>query len=420
MLGRVSLTVGSRLALTVLSLVSSIVTARVLGETGRGDYFFIVTLSATFVQFACLGLHSSASYDVAREPNRAPGVIANAFWVSLVGAGGLGLVVAFGAHVFGALQDTPISYLILAALLAPPSLFFMIAANVLAAQERFVAFNVLEAGSRGLAVVGIVAAGLVGANAAGFIGAVIATWTIAAAATAAAALRGGRVRLRFDTGLFASAFRYSTKAYLIALLGFLVLRANVFLLRREYGPAELGLYSVAVQFADVLAIVPQAVAIVIFPRLVRDAANRFDATVRASLATAGLMILACGATAIVAGPTIRILYGANFAPAATVLRIMLPGVACLGVTAVLSQYLNALGLPRVTIAVWGGAVVLLAAASFLLVPAHAGAGAAAALSIAYAALLVAVAILVRRYRNVPGDGGAPVQLNLEEIPPGAE
>jgi O-antigen/teichoic acid export membrane protein len=303
-------------------------------------------------------------------------------------------------------------------LLAPPSLFFMIAANVLAAQERFLAFNVLEAGSRGLAVIGIVAAGIVGADAAGFIGAAIAAWVIAALATGAAVLRGKRIRIRFDATLFGRAFRYSTKAYLVTLLGFLVLRANVFLLRREYGPAELGLYSVAAQISDVLAIVPQAVALVIFPRLVRDSANSWNATVRASVTTAFLMVVACGITAVVAGPAIRLLYGSEFDPAATVLRIMLPGVACLGVSAVLSQFLNAQGLPRIMVTVWGGGLALLVATSFLLIPRHAGAGAAAALSISYAALLAAVVVLVRRYRDTEGTG--PVQIDPEEIPPGAE
>ncbi len=420
MIGRVSLTVGSRIVLTVLTLVSSIVTARVLGESGRGDYFFIITLSATFVQFANFGLPVSAPYDVARDASRTPSVIANALWISVIGAGGLGLAVALGAHVLGALQDTPISYLLLAACLAPPSLFFMIVANVLTGQERFVEFNVLEAASRATAVVGIVIAGIVGAGAAGFVGAAIATWVASGVATAAAALRGHHLRLRFDRSLFTVGFRYATKAYVITLLGFLVLRANVFLLRREYGPAELGLYSIAAQFADVLAIVPQAIALVLFPRLVRDTASRWTATLRATVATTALLVVACGVTAIVAGPAIRLLYGPSFAPAATVLRIMLPGVVCLGAASVLSQFLSAEGLPRTLIAVWGVVLALLSSTSLLLIPDHAGAGAAAALSIAYAALLVGVVAVVRRHGVLPTEGGSPVRLDPEEIPPGAE
>lgn len=420
MLGRISLTVASRLALTVLSLVSSIITARTLGQSGRGDYFFIITLSATFVQFANLGLPVSSTYDVARDRRHTPSVVANAFWISLIGAGGVGLLVALAARLVGELQDTPISFLLLAACLAAPSLFFTIVANVLTGQERFVAFNILEAVSRAAAVGGIVVAGLIGAGAGGFAGAAIASWAASALVTGAAALRGHHIRIRFDRALFRSSLRFATKAYVITLLAFLVLRANIFLLRHDYGPAELGLYSIAAQIADVLAIVPQATALVLFPRLVRDARSRWDATVRASITTAALMVVACGITAVAAEPVIRLLYGANFEPAATVLRIMLPGVVCLGVANVLSQYLGAEGLPRSLVAVWVAAVLLLAGASLALVPGHAGVGAAAALSITYATVLAGIVGVALRHRRAHEAPGTSVQFDLEELPPGAE
>ena len=423
MISRVALTVGSRFALTALSLVSSVITARALGEAGRGDYFFIITLSATIVQFTNFGLPMSAMYYVAADAKAVSGLVANAFWVSLVGAGGAGVALAVTAHALGALQDTPVSYLLLAAALAPPSLFFMIVANVLAGMQRFVAFNVIEAGSRALAVASIVAAGLAGAGVAGFVGAAIAAWTASAAVTAWAALRGSRIQIRFDRPLFVLGLRYATKAYVVALLSFLVLRANIFLLRRDFGPNELGLYSIAAQLSDVLAILPQAVAIVLFPKLVRGASTRWDATVRASLMTGGLMIVACGFTAAVAEPAIRILYGTEFLPAATVLRIMLPGIVCLGIVNVLSQYLGAEGLPRIVIAIWSGAAIIVAVVSVALVPKHAGAGAAAALSVTYAALLVAMVAASRRHHRMRRGiepSGSPIQLDLEEVPPSGE
>ncbi len=122
----------------------------------------------------------------------------------------------------------------------------------------------------------------------------------------------------------------------------------------------------------------------------KEASTRWEATVRAALMTAGLIVVACSFTAVVAGPAIRILYGAEFLPAASVIRIMLPGIAYLGIASVLSQYLGAEGMPRIMVAIWFGAALLVGAVSLALVPTHAGAGAAAALSITYAVLLVAM------------------------------
>jgi antigen flippase len=417
MLRRVSLTVTSRLALTVFGLLSSIISARALGEAGRGDYFFMVTLSATIVQFTNFGLPVAATYYVAQDRKVAASVVANAGWVSGVVAMGTGICVALVSHAIGMLQDTPVSFLLLAAFLSAPTLFFMIVANVLTGQERFVHFNVLEALSRAVALTAVIAAAVAGASAGGFVGATIVAWTVASGAIAWAALRGNALRVRFDSELFGRGFRYATKAYLITLLAFIVLRANIFLLRRHFGPAELGLYSVAAQISDVLAIVPQSIALVLFPRLVREAGDRWAATRRAALTTGALLVVVCGFAAIVGGPVIRLLYGSAYGPSANVLRIMLPGVVCLGVANIISQYLGAEGNPRILLAVWGGAAALVVALSLALIPDHAGAGAAAALSVTYAVVLVAIFVVARRYRQSVGDA---VRLDLEEMPPGAE
>jgi O-antigen/teichoic acid export membrane protein len=417
MLRRVSLTVSSRLALTVFGLLSSIISARALGEAGRGDYFFMVTLSATIVQFTNFGLPSAATYYVAQDRRLAASVVANAAWVSVVAATGTGVAVALVAHAVGMLQDTRVSFLFLAAFLSAPTLFFVIVANVLTGQERFAHFNVVEAMSRAVALAAVVTAAVIGAGAGGFVGATIVAWAIASFAVGWTALRGGSFRLRFDAELFSRGFRYATKAYVITLLAFLVLRANIFLLRREFGPAELGLYSVAAQISDVLAIVPQSIALVLFPRLVRESGDRWIATRRAALTTGALMMVVCGFAAIVGGPVIRLLYGASYGPSANVLRIMLPGVVCLGVANVISQYLGAEGNPRILLAVWGGAAALVVTLSLLLVPHHAGAGAAAALSVTYALVLVAIFAVAHRYRQGAGEA---MRVDLEEMPPGAE
>ena len=173
----------------------------------------------------------------------------------------------------------------------------------------------------------------------------------------------------------------------------------------------------AAQISDVLAIVPQSIALVLFPRLVRERENRWEETRRAALTTGAVMVVVCGVAAVVGGPVIRLLYGASYAPSANVLRIMLPGVVCLAVANIISQYLGAEGNPRILLAVWGGAAALVLGLSLLLVPNHAGAGAAAALSVTYALVLAAIFVVAQRYRQGAGEA---MRLDLEEMPPAAE
>jgi antigen flippase len=418
MIGGVALTAGTRVLTTLMGFVTSVLTARYLGQAGRGDYFFIVTLTATIVQFANLGLPVSNAYLAASDRSLARRLVANSLWVSL--AGGLaGAVVAVSVHAAGMLQDTPVTYLWLAAALAPASLFYLLGTNLLVGLERIQAFNAFELLSRTVVLAAIVAAGAAGAGAAGFVGASIAAWSVSALALGGLLVAGRRASLFFDLEAFARGFRFATKAYVITALGFLVLRSNVFLLRREHGPGELGIYSVAAQLGDVLAILPQSVALVLFPRLVRDERSRWEATRRAATAVAAVMLVACTLAAVLARPFIDLSFGAEFSGAARVLQLMLPGSLCLAVATVLSQYLASVGQPRSVVAVWAAAVALVVALSLLLIPGHAGAGAAVSLSCTYAALLAALVAIAWRYRRRQA-GKPEAAPELEALPPAAE
>ena len=107
MIRNVAITGGIRLALTVLALLSSILSARFLGQTGRGDYFFIVTLSATIVQLSSFGMSTSNVWLVAGEHRLLPALTANSAWLAAGVAGGVGVAVAVAAGVTNMTPDTP-------------------------------------------------------------------------------------------------------------------------------------------------------------------------------------------------------------------------------------------------------------------------------------------------------------------------
>jgi O-antigen/teichoic acid export membrane protein len=406
---QIVLTAGTRVGLTVFGLATSIVTARFLGQAGRGDFFFMVTLAMLIVQFGNLGLPASNTFFAARDPQRTPQLMANAFWVSLGVGGGIGAGIALFAHAAGMLQDTPAHYLWLGAALAPPSLFYLLANGILVGRGQIRAFNALEVVVRALLLPLFVVAGLVGLSAAGFVAVSVAVWVAGGVTAAVLVARYVALSLTPSRELLVVGFRYATKAYIITLLAFVVVRGNVFLLRREFGPADLGLYSIAIQIADVLIILPQAVALILLPHLVRDASYRWERTVRAALWVAVIMVVACLLTAVFAGPVIRLLYGEDFALSTRVLQIMLPSVFSLAVASVLSQYLAAIGLPRPLLGVWFAGVAIVAVLSLALIPTRGAAGAAAALSIANTAVLVGIAATAYLYRNAKPRGPRALQ-----------
>jgi O-antigen/teichoic acid export membrane protein len=393
----VSITLLTRGLQLASGLAATVVSARFLGPTGRGQYFFVITLTLLVVQFSNLGLPASNTYRVARDPELLGPLVVNSLFASLVvGVGAAAAAVAF-LRLTNIFSTTRPILMLFALALAPAMLFFLLGTNLLVGSGRIRVFNAFELAGNALVMGALVAAGLLAPRVSAFLTASTVAWAAVAGALALFLLRRSRGPRGFRADVFRAGLRYSAKAYLAALLSFVVLRGNVFLLQRFAFEQELGWYSVAAQVADALAILPATIALVLFPRLVRDAAGRLHATLRTALVTGALLALLCVVAAFAAGPVISFVFGADFEPAARILRWMLPGVVAFGVLTVLSQFLAALGMPKALVGIWGlAAAVALVLGRFLIAPYHA-VGAAATLSITYGLTLVLVGALVVRH-----------------------
>jgi O-antigen/teichoic acid export membrane protein len=389
----VIITTGSRLLIILLGFATSILTARFLGPEGRGNYFFVVTLASTIVQFSNLGLHSSNTYQVVKDKSLLRGLVANSFWLSLVGGSGIAAGAAALVQMENWFNDTSPVHLWLAVLLVPSMLFFMLGNNLLVGINRINVFNMFQVGSNFLVLLFMGLAAWQGWGLAGFLGANILAGCIMGALLLAVLLHysNDAKGLAFSRQLFSAGFRYAVKVYLASLLAFLVLRSNVFLLKGLTSVEEVGYFSVATQIADVLAVLPTSVALVLFPDLVRCEANqRWIATLRSMTVVGGLMLVACAIAAILVEPFVRIVFGSTFLASVPILRWMLPGVLVLSMSTVVSQYLAAIGFPKLLTGIWLVALVVVVASSWFLIPLYSGAGAAIALSITYGLLLLTI------------------------------
>jgi O-antigen/teichoic acid export membrane protein len=380
-------TAAARVVVLAAGVATSVITARVLQPSGRGDYFFAVTTAQLLVQFGSLGLPSSNTWLVARDRSRLAALVANSAWVAIAAGAGLGLAAALLLH---GRDDSGVLWAGL--LLVPPGLFYLLGGNLLVGIQEIGRFNAYQAGSAVLLLALVAAAAVLGAGAAGVLLACVAGWSLTGAVLLAR-LRSlaGQAPLAFDAAVFRCGLGYAQRAYLATLLGFLVLRANVFVLRTMGGAAPVGYYSVAAQFADVLAIVPQSAALVLFPALVRRQDDSFERTASQLAGMALLLGVACVALGVLAPLVIAVAFGASFLPAATSLRWMLPSVFFLGLTSVASQYLAAAGFPRQLVAVWAVGFAAVVILSCVLVPRFPVAGAPAALSAAHALVFALVA-----------------------------
>jgi len=369
---------------TPVALVLVVIQSRFLDPAGRGR-FVLVVLTVTILArlFGQLGVAVTTH---ARNAELRP-FVGRALALALVlGIAGIVAILAAGAMIdaFG---------LRLAAIAAPalvPNVVNACISGVLLGRARIRLWNYIQALPPQLTLIGmlIVVVGL----GHGVDGAV-AVWTAAYFATSAFALlaardvwlppttprvldRHGRAILRLALVMGA--------VQIVNLIGY---RIELFILDRYEGLAQVGIYSIAMQAAEAMWLVPAAVATAVTgpavhetpagaARLIRNACGR------GLLYTGGLAV-AVGALAPLVIP---LLFGDDFRGATRPLLLLLPGVVVYGPVSILVVYLSVrCGRPRLSLLVSVIGLVVTAAASFVFIPRYGASGAAGASAIGYAA-----------------------------------
>jgi O-antigen/teichoic acid export membrane protein len=348
----VTVTFGARASVLVLTLASGILIARTLGPSGRGAVAVALSFRALLVQFGILGLPVANAYFGAREPGQLPRIVTNAIWTSLglgtlVALAGIGLSRAFPALLQG-LSTLELSIVLIG---IPVALGIQLLESVLVAEGRMVAYNSVELSMNTVIVVGLAIGLLVlGFGVTGTLALTVAV-NVAGMLMFVVLLRrhlsGSR---RPDLRLFYSMFRYGVRLYLAALLAYLVVRGNLILVNAFLGGSAAGQFSVVIAAADALWLLPSVVALNLLPRLARRDEETDTAAVFRSLAVVyGLL---CLFTVPLAAPLIRLLYGTEFGPAASIYYWLLPGIFAFGMVSVLSYHFAGRGFPLEALVVW--------------------------------------------------------------------
>jgi O-antigen/teichoic acid export membrane protein len=332
-----------------LGVISGVLAARLLGPTGRGELAVVIFLPMLLVPLGEVELPRSLAYEVshAREFPRA--VIATGFWLAL----GLGVLQAL---VLAALL--PI-YLPADKLnLLSASRWFMvylpatyITATLMGSDQgigRFGRFSFLLALPGGLYTIAIVAAWAVGRNspAAFAFGLLIATL-----ATTAARIAMDRRSLSFALLDWDVARRLLTRGigyYLPAIAGFVLYRADMFILVRIAPSEAIGLYAVAqaISTGQIGAVIPFVHVSFTAVAQERNRKAAFAALTHhfrlAQLAIVGAALV----TAALTPWGVRALFGSGFTGAATAAYFLIGATVFWGMSQVLEQGLRAAGHPR--------------------------------------------------------------------------
>jgi O-antigen/teichoic acid export membrane protein len=397
-LAAAALTYGTNLAVAVFSLVNVLVVARALGPAGRGDVAFLIAIAILTGNLSAFGVQESNANIGGSEPRLRPALATN----SLI------LALAFGAVAAGAVAGATALFPAVGGELSPGLLWIAlgsIPAIIVKAYFTFLvqadyAFGVTNAAwlvgpSTTLVVNGLLAAlGLITVVSA------TAAWVAGQALGAAILLVYVARHAGFgmpDAGLAARSLRFGLKTHIGRFMAFGNYRVDQWFIGAISGSRELGLYSVAVAWAEILFYVPGVLVMVQRPDLVRaspaDAAHLAARVFRVAL----LLALVVAGILVVAAPFLcATVFGEEFRGSIDDLRVL--ALAAFGIVALelLGSALNAQRKPLLTTAAIGVAFVATIVLDLLLIPQHGGLGAAVATSAAWSAGGVAVALVFTR------------------------
>jgi O-antigen/teichoic acid export membrane protein len=393
------MTYGTNLAVALLSFVSVLITARALGAEGRGDIAFLTTIAFLTSQLATMGVAQANANFGASEPESTPRLAGTSVALALLAGVTAGVVLGSLMLAFPDLGGRE-GWLLLAIVLSSIPMLILQEYLMYLVQAHY-GFGITNAAWLITPTTNVVVNGLLAAFGALTVASAVVTWiggmlfaTLLMAWAVARRLGGfGRP----ERPLARRMLSFGIKAHLGRAMLFGNYRADQWILGVIAGSTELGLYSVAVAWSEVLFFLPTTLVAVQRPDLVRagpdEARERAAVVLRAALA----LTLVCAAAMIALAPVLcSTIFGESFSGSVDMLRVLCLGAFGIATLKLLGNALTAQRRPLLETAAVTVAFVTVIALDIVLIPSHGGLGASIASAVSYTAGGVAAALIFAR------------------------
>jgi O-antigen/teichoic acid export membrane protein len=345
-------TFSTRVLLVVFGLGTSIIIARSLGPEGRGFYALAITISTLGVQFTNMGLHSSNTFYLARDPNLLSPLMGNSLLISSC-LGGIGaIIVGLIFHSFPEIAPIqgPLLYMALAWI--PFGLAYLLNQNLIIGIQEIRAFNTLDIYHKAISIILIVALVLLGwvspdsLFATSFLALLICfAWTFRI-------LNKHLSRpIHFSKSLFKRFLPYGIKAYLGSLIGFLLLRVDMLMINHILDKKDVGLYDIAINMSDMVYLFPMVVSTILFPKLsgISDIQQKWKLAKNTGIALLVIMAVGCIGVATLSSPLIHLLFGKPFIGSVPAFELLIICKFLMAANSIFSIFIASIYVPWTTV-----------------------------------------------------------------------
>jgi O-antigen/teichoic acid export membrane protein len=385
----IAFTFFGNLAATIIGCLTAVLLARVLGPTGRGIVGLAILLPDVLSRIFSMG------YDVVNPTyaglykDRRPALLQHSILISFIG----GIVCSFLICLFyywlpvhkGEFEQVPLTVIPYLCLLVPLSMMVRFLISLLRGVEKadkaafvFVIQNII------LFLCLFVFVVYFDQN----VHAVVAIWSLSLLVPIVTGLWLLRSYLtlslsHFSFPLFRKGLWFGGQISITTIARLLNYRFDQAMLAFMVPIEQVGLYVVAVGFAERLRILPQSIAAAFLPRLTNELDQRQSQVAQVYRYTVIISAFSIFIIAILGVPAIYILFGKAYAGSIVSFLWLLPGIAVLGGSSILSCDILAREKPKYSIITGYVTLILNVALNFWLIPKFGIAGAAIASTVSY-------------------------------------
>lgn len=397
-------TLAVQFVLLVVSAGTMILTSRVLGPEGRGVLTVLLLVPTLAVTFGKLGMGQALVYQYNASAAERHRVVWNGLLLSILlslalTALAFGAAQAFRTSLFKGVPDELVALSVTAVTLGFLAEYSSAAMQASYRIGRRNALTLFQPLAFGVTLVWLYLHGVLKVTEA------MVAWTVALAATAGLGLllmapELPRRRHAVDPALMGRLITFGSKAHVGNVLKQLTYRCDILILGYFTGEWAVGIYYVAVALAEVAWRVPDALGVVLFPRIAR-ATTDDERRVTPVICRLGLAATAVVTVSLVLGgeSLIVIMFGPAFRPSAGLLIWLAPGVLALAVWKIVVNDLLARGHATLYTVTCGVGFLSMAASDLFLIPTIGEVGAAVGSSVGYCA---ASAVAVVGYGRITG------------------
>lgn len=397
------MTIATRFILLFGSFIVSIVLARLLGPEGKGIMTAVLVFPTLIASLADMGIRQSTAYYVGRKQYSLNDIISSISFLWLITTAG-SMVSVLLYFYFGPSNHYSWDILIVALLIIPFKLIENYAKGIMLGRNQIGVINFSQ-------IIHLIAnyifvflfVWILDLNVLGALIAQVGISFTVATYYLIKVIPYGKIRFKpikpIPRKIFFRGFSFAIVLFIINLN----YKVDIMMLDYMVPSSDIGIYSVGVNFAELIWQIPSAVGMVIFSKSTTtvkqmDSVQRATSILRLVMP---VMALAAIFIAILAPIVITVLYGNAFSESGNILRIMLPGVVFITISKVLHPELAGRGYPLFSLRVFVVTLILNIVLNLMFIPSFGIYGAAVTSTICYILAGLGFAFMYSKREGIP-------------------